>query len=119
MTLDRGTVVLVDLDPTIGHEQRGLRPCVIVSAPEVTDDQRFPLVCVISVTGTPGQGALYPALSPGPSGLRAVSWAPVDQLRSIDKRRLRRVFGVVARPELEAIDTGLCLFLGIDRGIEA
>jgi len=28
---------------------------------------------------------------------------------------LRRVFGVVAGPELEAIDTGLCLFLGIDR----
>ena len=119
MTLDRGTVVLVDLDPTIGHEQRGLRPCVIVSAPEVTDDQRFPLVCVIPVTGTPGQGALYPVLSPDPSGLRAVSWALVEQLRSIDKRRLRRVFGLLAGPEPEAIDTGLRLFLGIDRGIEA
>jgi mRNA interferase MazF len=117
--LDRGTVVLVDLDPTVGHEQRGVRPCVVVSAPEVTDDQRFPLVCVVPVTGTPGRGALYPSLSPGQSGLRVVSWALVDQLRSVDKRRLRRAFGAVARSELEAIDTGLCLFLGIDRGAES
>lgn len=43
-TLDRGTVVLVDLDPTFGHEQRGLRPAVIVSDPLVVEDQRFSLV---------------------------------------------------------------------------
>jgi mRNA interferase MazF len=118
VTLDRGTVVLVDLDPTIGHEQRGLRPCVIVSAPEVTDDQRFPLVCVIRSPGRPARGH-FTRLCPPARAARAVSWALVDQLRSIDKRRLRRVFGVVAGPELEAIDTGLYLFLGIDRGIEA
>jgi mRNA-degrading endonuclease toxin of MazEF toxin-antitoxin module len=47
-----------------------------------------------------------------------VSWALVDQLRSVDKQRLRRVFGMVASSELEAIDTGLCLFLGIDRSTE-
>ena len=28
MTLERGTVVLVELDPTLGHEQRGVRPWV-------------------------------------------------------------------------------------------
>ena len=33
VTVDRGTVVLVELDPTVGHEQRGLRPCVAVEAP--------------------------------------------------------------------------------------
>lgn len=31
MKLERGTVVLVELDPTVGHEQRGSRPCVVVS----------------------------------------------------------------------------------------
>jgi len=46
------------------------------------------------------------------------SWALVDQLRSVDKRRLRRAFGVVASSELQAIDAGLCLFLGIDRATE-
>ena len=35
MTLARGTVVLVELDPTRGHEQRGVRPCIVVSDPAV------------------------------------------------------------------------------------
>jgi mRNA-degrading endonuclease toxin of MazEF toxin-antitoxin module len=63
------TVVLVELDPTVGREQRGVRPCVAVSDPSVNADQRFPLIAVVPVTGTAGVGALYPALSPGPSGL--------------------------------------------------
>ena len=58
MKLARGTVALVNLDPTLGHEQRGMRPCVIVSDPAVMNEQRFSLACVIPVTGTPGQGAL-------------------------------------------------------------
>ena len=47
MSLARGTVVLVDLEPTQGHEQQGTRPCVVV----------------------PVTGALYPDLAPGASGL--------------------------------------------------
>jgi mRNA interferase MazF len=73
--LDRGSVVLLDLDPSVGHEQRGVRPCIVVSDPEVVADQRFPLVCVVPVTGTPGKGALYPALGPGKSGLTKQSCA--------------------------------------------
>jgi len=65
MNLDRGTVVLVGLDPTLGHEQRGLRPCIAVSDPAVNADQRFALIAVVPVTGTAGEGALYPKLSPG------------------------------------------------------
>ena len=99
MRLGRGAVVLVALDPTIGHEQRGVRPCIVVSDPEVISDQRFPLVCVVPVTGTPGEGVLYPPLAPGGSGLAKESFALVDQLRSIDKRRIRRVFGELPQRE--------------------
>lgn len=115
MKLARGTVVLMDLNPTSGHEQQGVRPCVIVSDPDVAAEQRYPLVCVVPVSGTSGDGALYPPLDPGKSGLRKRSYALVDQLRSVDKRRVRSVFGRVARVELQAIDLGLCLFLGINR----
>jgi mRNA interferase MazF len=111
--LDRGTVVVVELDPTIGHEQRGMRPCVAVSDPAVNADQRFPLIAVVPVTGTPGQGALYPELAPGPSGLTKRSFALVDHIRSVDKRRIRRRFGKVSDDELAAIDHGLSLFLGL------
>lgn len=113
MTIDRGTLVLVELDPAVGHEQRGTRPCIVVSDPEVNADQRFPLIAVVPVTGTAGVGALYPALSPGASGLNKASYALIDHLRSIDKRRIRRVFGLVLPSELADVDQGLSLFLGL------
>ncbi len=50
MNLGRGAVVVVVLDPTVGHEQKGLRPCVVVSDPEVIGDQRFPLLCVVPLS---------------------------------------------------------------------
>src|SRR5687767_2510712 len=101
--LERGTVVLVELDPSIGHEERGVRPCVAVSDPAVNADQRFPLIAVVPVTGTAGVGALYPGLAPGSSGLIKQSYALVDHIRSIDKRRIRRMFGQVSRAELANI----------------
>jgi mRNA interferase MazF len=118
VNLERGAVVLVALDPTVGHEQRGTRPCVVVSDPEVTADQRFPMVGVIPLTGTPGQGALYPALALGASGLRKPSFALIDQLRSVDKRRIRRIFGQITSDELGAVDLGLLLYLGLEPGIK-
>ena len=114
MKVDRGTIVLVEFDPSVGHEQRGVRPCIAVSDPAVNADQRFPLIAVIPVTGTPGEGALYPALAVGKGGLTKTSYALIDHLRSIDKRRIRRVFGRVTDGELAAIDQGLELFLGLD-----
>jgi len=118
--LDRGCIVLVELDPTIGREQRGVRPCVVVSDPDVVGDQRFPLLGVVPITGTPGEGLLYPSLSPGNSGLAKRSFALIDHLRSIDKRRVRRVFGTLTREVLAAIDSGLVFFLGLgERLIES
>lgn len=64
VTLDRGTIVLVELDPTVGHEQRGVRPCIAVSDPAVNADQRFPLIAVVPVTGTSGEGRCIPRCRP-------------------------------------------------------
>ena len=113
MRLGRGAVVVVELDPTVGHEQRGVRPCIIVSDPDIASDQRFPLVCVVPITGTPGEGLLYPPLAPGRSGLAKRSFALIDQIRSIDKRRVRRAFGELETDEVAAIDEGLAVFLGL------
>ena len=119
MRLVRGTVVVVELDPRVGHEQRGVRPCIVVSDPDITSDQRFPLVCVVPITGTPGEGLLYPPLAPGKSGLAKKSFALIDHLRSIDKRRVRRVFGELAADEIAAIDEGLAVFLGLGDRLHA
>ena len=116
--MKRGTVILVSLDPTVGHEQSGARPCVVVTDPAVTEDQRFPMLAVVPLTGTPGEGALYPGLRPGASGLVKPSWALIDQLRTIDKRRVLRVFGVISPEELAAVDDGLQLLLGLKMASE-
>ena len=114
MKLGRGAVVVVELDPTVGHEQHGVRPCVVVSDPDVVADQRFPLLCVVPVTGTPGQGLLYPPLTPGRSGLTRKCFALIDHLRPVDKRRVRRVFGALTGEEMATIDEGVAMFLGLD-----
>jgi mRNA interferase MazF len=111
--LERGTIVLVSLDPTRGREQRGTRPCAIVSDADIVADQRFPLVAVVPISATAGEGALYPPLAPGRSGLRKTSFALIDQVRSVDKRRIERVFGRLPGSEMAAIDQGLALFLGL------
>ncbi len=119
MKLGRGAVVVVELDPTVGHEQRGVRPCIVVSDPDVVSDRRFPLLCVVPVTGTPGEGLLYPSLAPGKSGLAKMSFALIDHLRSIDKRRVRRVYGEVAAQEMAAIEEGLVSFLGFGERLQS
>jgi len=52
-------------------------------------------------------------LTPGSSGLTKTSYALIDHLRSIDERRIRRVFGRIDDKDLTAIDHGLELFLGL------
>jgi mRNA interferase MazF len=111
--IERGSVLVVDLEPTFGHEQQGLRPCVVVSDPEVVTAQCYPLVAVVPITGRAGEGALYPSLAAGGSGLRQTSWALTDQVRSVDKRRVQRLVGRVSEAELAAIDQGLALYLGL------
>ena len=64
---------LKDQDPV--HEQRGIRPCIVVSDLEVIAEQRFPLVCVVPITGKPGEGLLYPDLAFGKNGLAKKSFA--------------------------------------------
>ena len=113
MTLDRGTVVLVELDPTVGHEQRGVRPCIAVSDPSVNADQRFPLIAVVPVAVRRGSARCILPCSRGRAASRKPSYGLVDHLRSIDKRRIRRVFGQVSANELADIDQGLELFLGL------
>ena len=109
----RGSVLLVDLDPTRGHEQRDLRPCVVISSEEVAADQGFPLIAIVPVTRTAGVGALYPSLDAGASGLTSLSYPLIDHLRSVDKRRIRRTYGQISPREMAAIDEGLRLYLGL------
>jgi len=97
VVLPRGSLVLVDLEPTRGHAQRGTRPCLVATDLAVNASQRFPLIVVVLIPGTPAPGALYPPLDPGANGLTNPTYALVDQLRLIDKQRIRRGYGSVSK----------------------
>lgn len=99
--------------PVEGHEQAGLRPCVVVSDPDVARYQRFPVICIVPITSTPAVGILYPRLEPGRHGLTRTSYALVDQIRSIDRKRVRNIFSAIPASELRAIDNALASFLDL------
>jgi mRNA-degrading endonuclease toxin of MazEF toxin-antitoxin module len=79
----------------------------------VAEGQRYPMIAVVPLTATPGEGLLYPRLEPGPSGLRKTSFALVDQVRSVDKGRVLRVYSPVRAGEVRAVDEGLRRYLGL------
>jgi len=49
--MKRGDIYLVSLDPTQGHEQRGSRPVLVVSATEFNDATKLPVICPITNGG--------------------------------------------------------------------
>jgi mRNA interferase MazF len=115
----RGYVVMADLDPVEGHEQGGYRPCVVVSHPDAVSHQRFPLIIVVPLSSSPTAakltGPLYPIIEPAPRiGLSKRSAALTDQIRTIDKSRVRRVAAAPLDPAvMAAIDDALRFLLGL------
>lgn len=96
----------------VGRERRGIKPCVVVSDPDITCDQRFPLVGVVPV-------ALSGACSMKQRANGGV-FALIDHLRSVDKRRIWRKFGQMTAGEIAAINEGSAVFLGLgDRPADA
>ena len=112
--MKRGTILLVGLDPTVGQEQRGTRPCIMVSDDVATEHQRFPVIVVVPLTSTALRGPLYPAIeATSKSGLKNRSYALLDQVRAIDKSRAVKAYGSVSKAEIGAIDAGLRQLLGL------
>ncbi len=90
----RGDLVIVDLDPTLGHEQTKRRPCVVVSGADY--NKRSSMVVVCPVTSTL---STWPFLVPFDVGSVSGS-IMVDQVRAIDSgaRNVTKVRGVSRLP---------------------
>ncbi len=96
--IKRGDVLLVNLEPTIGSEQRGKsRPCLVVSPEELNDVFRGIIVCPITDARHLKQSELGLTLLPaGEGGLDKDSLVIAFQLRMIDKRRVMRKLGSIS-----------------------
>lgn len=86
----RGDAFLVGLDPTVGRETKKARPCVILSPDELNDHLSTFLVAPLTTGGHP-----YPFRIPCRFE-RKDGCIVLDQLRTVDRRRLRKHLGTVS-----------------------
>lgn len=97
MVINQYDILLVNLDPTIGHDIQKTRPCVIISpneinhsintlilAPMTTKSHNYPTRLVFNFQGKEG-------------------WIVLDQIRTIDKKRVIKKIGKIKNKEIVSI----------------
>lgn len=92
----RGEVWLATLDLTVGSEIQKTRPCLVVSPPEMHDHLRTVIVAPMT-TGSRPAGFRVPIRFKGKDGL-----VLLDQIRTLDKRRLVSRLGAAREETLTA-----------------
>jgi mRNA interferase MazF len=102
----RGAIWFADLSPTLGHEQAGRRPVLIVSA-DGFNRGGATLVVALPVTKTIRASPTRVRLQPPDGGLRLESDILCDQIRAISHQRLIRPVGVVAPATLARVESAL------------
>jgi mRNA interferase MazF len=109
----RGDLFLADLDPVIGHEQRGKRPFLVLS---IAGMNRAPAALVIGlpVTTTNRTNPLHVRIEPEASGLPSVSYAMPEMVRSVSTMRFKRLLGHAPADAVEtaAAHAGFLVGLG-------
>ena len=96
MTFSRWSVWLANLDPVVGSEQGRTRPVLVISNTPLNGI--LPVVNVIPTTSRKPNRRIYPneaVLPAGTGGLTLNSIALCYQIRTLDKRRLTKMFGVI------------------------
>ncbi len=110
------SVFAVDLDPTVGSEQAGRRPVLIVS--RETANAVLPVVTAMPLTARKPGRRIYPneTLVPkGTAGLSRASIAMAHQLRTLSKQRLGEHMGRVADREIrKAVREAMRIQLDLD-----
>ncbi len=108
----RGEVWLADLDPTVGHEQGGRRPVLVVSV-DPFNAGLSGLVVALPITSRLRNIPLHVEVRPPEGGLRAPSAVLCDAVRSIDRRRLIARWGAVAPATMAVIEDRLRTLFGL------
>src|SRR5580698_4266227 len=99
MTIERGEIWWVNLDPALGREIKKRRPCVVLSANEVNRLRATPVV--IPLSSSPE--AAPPIILSVPSAGRD-SVAVVDQIRAVDRKRFVNRAGILADADLRNLE---------------
>ena len=104
----RGEIYLAALDPTVGHEIKKTRPTLIIQ--NDISNQYSPTTIVAAITSRlnmppyPNEAIIQPSVA---SGLQVVSTVRLDQLRTIDRRRLLKRLGKADTATMRAVDLAI------------
>lgn len=113
MSTRRGEIYLVNFDPTVGAEIQKTHAALILQ--NDIANRHSPITIVAAITSQ-FEEPLYPTevlLSVPEGGLSVDSVALLNQIRSIDKRRLVRRLGAVRRDTMEQVERALQISLGL------
>lgn len=95
MDLKQYSIVLVNLDPTVGSEIKKTRPCVVISPNEINKFLKT-IVLAPMTTNLTKYPTRVPIKHNGKKGMVAI-----DQVRTVDKTRIIRVFENLSKSEID------------------
>lgn len=112
-TVKRGDIFYADLSPVVGSEQGGTRPVLIVQ--NDTGNRHSPTVIAAAITSQTGKARLPTHINiPGGSvGLTKDSVILLEQVRTIDKRRLREHMGRLDDKNMALVDDAIAISFGL------
>lgn len=108
----RGDVWDLSFDPTIGHEQAGARPALIVSV-DLFNEGPAELVVAIPLTRTQRRVRWHVAVFPPEGGLAGRSFIQCENVRAVSKRRLKRLRGRVSEETMVQVEDRLRVLMGL------
>ncbi len=109
----RGDIFFADLSPVVGSEQGGVRPVLVVQ--NDIGNKYSPTVIVAAITSQIDKAKLptHVELKASEHGLDRDSVVLLEQIRTIDKRRLREKVARLSGEVIERVDEALKISLGL------
>lgn len=114
MTVQRGDIYYADLSPVVGSEQGGIRPVLIVQ--NDVGNRFSPTVIAAAITSQKDKAKLptHIQLQATGSGLARDSIVLLEQIRTLDKQRLRERMGRLDPVSMDRVDRALQVSFGLD-----
>ena len=112
-TVKRGDIFYADLSPVVGSEQGGVRPVLIVQ--NDTGNRHSPTVIAAAITSQTGKARLptHINIAGGSVGLTKDSVILMEQIRTIDKRRLREHMGKLDESHMRLVNEAIAVSFGL------
>jgi mRNA interferase MazF len=108
----RGEIWYARLDPVVGHEQGGERPCLVISDDRF-NHSRAHLVIVLPITRTQRGIASHVRVDPPEGGLKAVSFIKCEDVRSISKHPLQSRWCRVSAQTMDTVEDHLRILMNL------